>query len=110
MAVLSKIEATEQPHEPATVTALGAHRPAGTAEAAAAITADAKDLRLAMLESENATIKAQMREVEQRWADAGVELASDAESSTQSSVKRKKIGDLESAISRLGLASALVAA
>ena len=42
-----------------------------------------------------------MREVGQIWADAGVELASDAESCAQSSAKRKKLGDLESAISRL---------
>ena len=104
MAVMSKIEAAEQPRELASVTVLGAHRPAGTAAAAAANTADAKVLRLAQLESENASFKVQMRELGQICADAGVDLATDADSSAQSSAKRKKLGDLESAISRFGVA------
>ena len=60
-------------------------------------------MRLAVLESENAAIKAHMREVGQVWADAGGELASDAEASAQSSAKRKKLGDLVSAISQFGV-------
>ena len=97
--IMSKIE----PSDAVSVTPLGAHRPAGTVVAAAAIAAEAKDMRLAMLESENAAIKAHMREVGQVWADAGDELASDAEASAQSSAKRKKLGDLVSAISQFGV-------
>ena len=116
MAVLSKIEAVEQPHEPATVSALGAHRPAGTAAAAdevwgahcdnidglaAATTVDAKDLRMAQMQSEIEAYKAHVRELGQFWADVHNDLETETEPSAQSSAKRKKLGDFESAISRL---------
>ena len=119
MAVLSKIEAAEQPHEPATVSALGAHRPAGTAAAAdevwgahcdsidglaAAITVDAKDLRMAQMQSEIEAHKAHIRELGQIWADVHNDLETETEPNTQSSAKRKKLGDFGSAISRLVVA------
>ena len=96
--IMSKIE----PAEAVSVTPLGAHRPAGTLAAAATIAAEAKDMRLAMLESENVAIKAHMHEMGQVWADAGDEMASGAEASAQTSAKRKKLGDLVSAISKFG--------
>ena len=116
MAVLSKIEAAEQPHEPATVSALGAHRPAGTAAAAdevwgahcdnidglaAAITVDPKDARMAQMQSEIEAHKAHMRELGQIWADMRNDLEIGTEPNAQSSAKRKKLGDFGSAISRL---------
>ena len=116
MAVLSKIEAAEQPREPATVSALGAHRPAGTAAAAdevwgahcdnidglaAAITVDPKDARMAQMQSEIEAHKAHMCELGQIWADMRNDLEIGTEPNAQSSAKRKKLGDFGSAISRL---------
>ena len=95
LALMSKIETKEKPSEPAAVTALGAHRPPGTAAAAAAaLTADADALRLAQAEERNAALKAQMRELQQICS----EMSAEEESGGQHSGKRKK---LESAISRL---------
>ena len=93
-ALMSKIETKEKPSEPAAVTALGAHRPPGTAAAAAALTADADALRVAQAEERNAALKAQMRELQQICS----ETTAEEESGGQHSAKRKK---LESAISRL---------
>ena len=87
MALLSKLEAPRQPQEPATVTALGAYRPAGTAAAAAAITADANAMRSTQLEAENTTLKVQMRELLQLCA----EPAMGEETGGQHSAKRKKL-------------------
>ena len=101
MAVLSKIEAAKQPHEPTTVSELGAHRPPGTATAAAAMGADVKDLRMAQMQSEIEAHQPRFREPGQIWADAHDDLETDTEPSAQSSAKRKKLGDFGSAISRL---------
>ena len=88
LALMSKIEAKEKPSEPATVTALGAHRPPGTAAAAAALTADADALRLAKAEEESAALKAQMRNM--------LEMAAEE----KDSAKRQK---MEAAIARMKL-------
>ena len=93
LALMSKIEAKEKPSEPATVTALGAHRPPGTAAAAAALTADADALRLAKAEEESAALKAQMRNM--------LEMAAEE----KDSAKRQK---MEAAIARMKLPGMVV--
>ena len=114
MALLSKVGAAEQMHEPAPVFVLSAHRPPVAAAAAdevwgahcdnieglaTAITGDANDLRVAQLQSEIDAQKAHIRELVQIWADVHNDL--ETEPSAQSSTKRKKLGDFGSAISRL---------
>jgi hypothetical protein len=117
MALVSKVGAAEQIHEPAPVSVLGTHRPAGTAAAAdevwsahcdnidglaAAITVDDKDLRMAQMQSEIDAHKAHIRELGQIWADVhDDDLDTETEPSAKSCAKRKKLGDFGFAISRL---------
>ena len=66
---------------------------------ATATAVDAKDLRMAQLQSQIDAQKAHIRELGQIWADVHDDL--ETKPSAQSGAKRKKLGDFESAISRL---------
>ena len=56
---------------------------------------------MAQMQSEIEAHKTRLRELGQMWADVHMDLETDAEPNAQSSAKRKKLGDFESAISRL---------
>ena len=89
VALLARLETPQPPREPATVTTMGAHRPAGTATAAAAMAVEASNARSTHLEEELATVKAQMREFIQLYSDASVE--GEAEGQHAHAAKRKKL-------------------